>query len=131
MIIDNVLDHVDNAEGVLEEIYRVLSDDGILYIELNVHTYWGFLLHVMLAKLNIDKGHPYTFTPDKIRKFLYEQGFNIQADWQNSYLEARDADRKSDSLKAKVKGYSGLSEFIYFALCKKDKQSNICNIIII
>ncbi|MDH5570138.1 MAG: class I SAM-dependent methyltransferase [Gammaproteobacteria bacterium] len=121
VIIDNVLDHVDNAEGVLNEIHRVLSDDGVLYMELNVHTYWGFLLHVLLAKLNIDKGHPYSFTPNRIRKFLSDHKFTIKKDWINSYLEARDEDRKSDSLKAKIKGYSGLSEFIFFALCSKTK----------
>ena len=119
VIIDNVLDHVDNAEGVLNEIHRVLADDGVLYMELNVHTYWGFLLHVLLAKLNIDKGHPYSFTPKRISEFLSDHNFSIKKNWLNSYLEARTEDRKSDSLKAKLKGYSGLSEFIFFALCTK------------
>lgn len=124
VIIDNVLDHVDNAEGVLNEIHRVLSPDGVLYMELNVHTYWGFLLHVLLAKLNIDKGHPYSFTPDRISKFLDDHGFKIQKTWLNSYIEAREEDRKSNSLKAKIKGYSGLSEFIYFAVCTRDSRNN-------
>jgi len=119
VIIDNVLDHVDNAEGVLNEIHRVLAKDGILYMELNIHTLWGFLLHVLLAKLKIDRGHPYTFTAERIRKFLSDHGFNIDAEWQNDYIQARTEDRASDSLKAKIKGYSGLSEFIFFAICSK------------
>ena len=121
VIIDNVLDHVNNAEGVLDEIFRVLADDGVLYLELNIHTLWGCLLHILLAKLNIDKGHPYSFTDNKIRRFLNNHGFDVQADWQNEYLDAREKNRKSNSLKAKVKGYTGLSEFIYFSVCTKKK----------
>jgi SAM-dependent methyltransferase len=119
VVIDNVLDHVRAAGQVLDEIHRVLKNDGHLYLELNIHTSWGCLLHSMLAALQIDKGHPYSFTREKIRSFLKTHGMTIIRDWQNDYYEAREADRKSDRLKAKVKGFTGLSEFLYFTLCHK------------
>jgi len=123
VIIDNVLDHVRAAGQVLDEIHRVLKSDGRLYMELNIHTSWGCMLHSLLAALRIDKGHPYSFTRDKIRSFLETHGMSIVREWQNDYHEAREADRTSDSLKAKVKAYTGLSEFIYFALCHKTENT--------
>ncbi len=117
VILDNVLDHVHNAEGVLKEIHRVLADNGLLYLSVNVHTKWGGLLHSALSKLKIDKGHPYTFTINSIRSFIRQHQFNIQSESINDYYQAREQDRISTSLKNKVKGYSGLSEFIYYSVC--------------
>lgn len=119
VIIDNVLDHVSKPDLVLKEIYRVLSKNGILYIIVNIHTYRGYLLHSLLAKLNIDKGHPYSYTADKIRDFLNIHQLIVNSESVNDYYEAREADRRSESLKAKIKGYTGLSEFIYSAICLK------------
>ena len=119
VIIDNVLDHVSAPGAVLREIHRVLADNGLLYIDLNIHTFWGYILHSLLARLNIDKGHPYSFTSNKIRDFLEDHQFDIQWESVNDYHEARKADRESSSLKAKMKGYSGLSEFIYSAVSSK------------
>lgn len=120
VIIDNVLDHVSKPDLVLKEIYRVLSKNGILYIIVNIHTYRGYLLHSLLAKLNIDKGHPYSFTAEKIRDFLNKHQLIVNSESVNDYYEAREADRGSQSLKAKIKGYTGLSEFIYSAICLKN-----------
>lgn len=119
VIIDNVLDHVQEAYAVLDEMHRVLESDGILYIELNIHTTWGFMLHTILSKLKIDKGHPYSFNASKIREFLESHGFSIKYESIADYFEARKNDRKSDGMKGKIKGYSGLSEFIYTAICTK------------
>ncbi|MBI5588811.1 MAG: class I SAM-dependent methyltransferase [Deltaproteobacteria bacterium] len=119
VILDNVLDHVNEAESVLKEIFRVLSDDGVLYLAVNVHTKLGGVLHSVLSKLKIDKGHPYTFTAKSIRNFIREHQFLVQAETVNDYYLAREKDRKSTSLKEKIKGYTGLSEFIYYSVCKK------------
>ena len=121
VIIDNVLDHVSEPFTVLKEIRRVLANDGVLYIELNIHTFWGYLLHTLLAKLKIDKGHPYSFTSSKIRQCLNEYGFGVMKEFINDYYEASKADRESDSVKSKLKGYSGLSEFIYCAVSSKQQ----------
>lgn len=119
VIIDNVLDHVSSPDLVLKEIYRVLSKNGILYIIVNIHTYWGYLLHSLLAKLNIDKGHPYSFTTEKIRDFLNTHQLIVNSELVNDYYEARQRDRESNSFKDKIKGYIGLSEFIYSAIYLK------------
>lgn len=122
VIIDNVLDHVSAPGSVLSEIQRVLADTGLFYIELNIHTFWGYLLHSLLAGLKIDKGHPYSFTSNKIRHFLEDHQFVIKWEVVNDYRDARRADRESSSLKAKIKSYSGLSEFIYCAVCSKKTE---------
>lgn len=120
VILDNVLDHVSAPGAVLREIHRVLAANGLLYMELNIHTFWGYLLHSALASLNIDKGHPYSFTTKKIRHFIEDHQFVVKWEFVNDYYAARRADRDSSSLKAKIKGYSGLSEFIYSAVCSKE-----------
>lgn len=119
VIMDNVLDHVSEPDLVLKEIYRVLSRNGILYIIVNIHTYWGYLLHSLLAKLNIDKGHPYSYTAEKIRDFLNTHQLIVNSELVNDYYEARQRDRESNSFKDRIKGYTGLSEFIYSAICFK------------
>jgi ubiquinone/menaquinone biosynthesis C-methylase UbiE len=119
VIIDNVLDHVQSPGVVLEQIYRVLSLEGLLYIELNIHTLWGFVLHSALAKLKIDKGHPHSYTSKKIKYTLEQYGFKVITESVKDYKEARTLDRKSVSLRSKLKGYSGLSEFIYSTVCRK------------
>ncbi len=119
VIFDNVLDHVHNASSVLVEINRVISKDGLLYLTVNIHTTWGAFLHSILSKLRIDKGHPYTFKLKSIRKFLNKHQFTIKSEKINNYYQARDEDRKSSSLKSRIKGYIGLSEFKYFVVCSK------------
>lgn len=121
VILDNVLDHVHEASGVLKEIYRVLSGEGKLYLAVNIHTNWGGALHSLLSKLKIDKGHPYTFTEESIREFIRKNRFEVLSEAINDYYEARQKDRMSSSLKDKIKGYTGLSEFVYYAICSKGK----------
>ena len=119
VILDNVLDHVHQASGVLEDIHRVLASDGILYLVVNVHPPWGGFLHTILSRLKIDRGHPYTFTVARIRAFIARHRFHIRANDYEDYLHARHKDRTSPSLKDKLKGYSGLSEFIYYSVSTK------------
>lgn len=38
VILDNVLDHVQEASGVLRDIHRVIAQDGIFYFAVNIHT---------------------------------------------------------------------------------------------
>lgn len=119
VIIDNVIDHVRNAEAVMKDIHRVLADDGILYLAVNIHTSWGGLMHFILSKAGIDKGHPYTFTVNRIRSFIRKNGFTAISDTMNDYHEARAQDRQSASLKDRIKGYTGLSEFVYYSVAHK------------
>lgn len=117
VILDNVLDHVHQAPQVLNEIHRVLRKGGLFYIAVNVHTSWGAFLHRILSRLKIDRGHPYTFTQVSIRGFLEAHNFSVKQEFVNSYEEAKLEDLRSESPKAKVKAVTGLSEFVYFAIC--------------
>lgn len=119
VILDNVLDHVHEAPRVLGEIRRVLDKDGVFYMAVNIHTLWGGFLHRILSRLKIDRGHPYTFTMESIRRFLEQHGFTIKREFINSYKEAKAEDMMSPSTKAKVKAYTGLSEFVFHAVCGK------------
>lgn len=121
VIMDNVLDHVLAPDLVLKEVYRVLLRGGIFYFMVNIHTYWGYLLHSLLANMNIDKGHPHSYTAGKIRNFLNLHQLVVDSELINDYYEARQRDRVSNAIKDKIKGYTGLSEFIYSALCVKQK----------
>jgi hypothetical protein len=92
---------------------------GRLYIAVNIHTAWGGFLHRILSRLKIDRGHPYTFTEKTIRTFLKQHRFKVCAEFINSYEEAKAEDLQSLSSKAKLKAYTGLSEFVYHAVCTK------------
>ena len=122
IILDNVLDHVQSAEGVLREVRRVLADNGLLYFAVNVRTLPGTVLHKVLATLQIDKGHPYSFTARSIGRFLRSNGFDPMKEWVSDAKEARRRDRKAPELRHKIKGYTGLYEFVYYAVCSKSKD---------
>ncbi|MGH9531379.1 MAG: class I SAM-dependent methyltransferase [Terriglobales bacterium] len=119
VILENVLDHVQAAGHLLGEIGRVLKPDGLLYFTVNVRTAWGAALHSLLALLLIDKGHPYSFTAGGIRRFLAANGLRIRRESLDEYLQARAQDRRSPSLRDKIKSYTGLSEFVFYSVCSK------------
>lgn len=119
VIIDNVIDHTYAPGKILEEIHRILRPDGQLYLSVNVHKYGGYVLHSALAALHIDKGHPYTFTSSKLRAFLNTHRFTVVAERIEDPDESNRANRSAASLKARLKGYSGLSEFAHAVICRK------------
>ncbi len=119
VILDNVLDHVHQAGAVLDEICRILAPEGIFYLAVNIHTQWGAVLHRILSRLKIDRGHPYTFTDQSIRQFVEQHGFCVTGEFINEYEQAKRQDLASHSPKDRLKGYCGLSEFVYHAVCLK------------
>jgi len=121
VIIENVIDHVQNANQVMREIYRILKPNGILYLTVNLHPAWGAFLHRIIAALKIDRGHPYTFTISKIRQFLAGHQFKIShCEWE-SYKECRRKDYSSSHAKKdKIKAIVGLSEFLFTAVSRKE-----------
>jgi hypothetical protein len=72
-----------------------------------------------MAKLRIDRGHPYSFTMRSARSTLKEQGYRILSDSIDDYYEARSKDLGSSSITDRAKGYLGISEFLYYAVCSK------------
>jgi len=117
VVIDNVIDHTYAPALILREIARTLDPAGYLYLAVNVHTAWGALLHEALAVLQIDKRHPYTFTSNSLRRMLTGNGFTIVSEDVENYGKARSAYRRSPSLRAQIKGWTGLSEFQHAVLC--------------
>src|SRR5262249_44870239 len=115
---DNVIDHTLAPGAILAEVHRVLKQDGILYLMVNIHPPWGALLHRFAAASYIDRGHPYTFTQRHIRLFLARHRFALFAEDTESYSVARAKDRSSTRFIDKLKGYSGLSEHRYHVICR-------------
>jgi ubiquinone/menaquinone biosynthesis C-methylase UbiE len=120
VLIENVIDHTHEPVAILKEIRRVLTSDGCLFLTVNVHTRWGAGLHAVLAVLRIDRRHPYTFTSDSLHVLLTATGFRVVSEAIDDYKASARADRRDPKLRAKVKGYTGLSEFVHSVICTKD-----------
>ena len=67
----------------------------------------------------IGRGCPHTFTARRIREVLLSSRFQICADESESYEEAKRKDCEAESLRARLKGYVGVSEFEYRSICEK------------
>ena len=76
IILANVLDHVQNPEKALSEIKRVLKDEGLFYLEVDVSNkayiflanIWRFL-NSLFGKI-FNKPHPYIFSLDNIANLV-------------------------------------------------------------
>jgi|SRR6266545_2670211 len=119
VIIDNVIDHTYAPRKILDEIRRVLEPGGRMYLSVNVHTAWGAQLHALLAVLRIDRGHPFTFTSRTLRPLLAASGFTVLSEQVEDYAQAKRNDCQSASLRARIKGYTGLSEFSHSVICSR------------
>jgi len=120
VIIDNVIDHTFTPQNVLNEIYRVLKKNGLMFFTVNIRSVWGTALHSVITKLHIDKCHPHSFSYKGIRKFLNSFQFSILCEEVEDYSEVKKKNCMSNSLKYKLKGYSGLSEILYTAIYQKE-----------
>lgn len=123
VIIDNVIDHTHAPVKVLGEIHRVLENKGLLYLAVNIRTAWGALVHKLLSAFRIDKGHPHTFTNEGIRKLLTAHGFHICVEESEDYRKVKQKYCRSKEMKEKIKGYTGISEFVYHVVCQKASRT--------
>jgi len=119
VIVDNVIDHSQTPGKILDEVHRVLTKNGVLYLMVNIHPSWGAVLHRLAAAAYVDRGHPYTFTRNGIHAFLSRHEFGFLSEEVEDYYLAREKDRSSTRLIDKIKGYSGLSEYRYHAVCRR------------
>ena len=111
-IIENCIDHVRDVHGAMCELERVLGPRGVLYLTVNCRSRWGFFAHRALSNLRIDAGHPYTFTPDRLRRLLQAHGWTpVQFD-VGSYDAARTEDLSAPELRSRIKGLLGISEYL-------------------
>jgi len=118
-ILDNVIDHVLNADTVMEEMNRVIKDKSVLFFTVNVHPLIGFFIHRVFSKLKIDRGHPHTFTEAKVARFLDKHGFTIVYKQADSFWKCMLNDLKSPSMKDKAKAILGLSEYLFTCVAVK------------
>ncbi len=120
VIIDNVIDHVLNAQAVVTEIKRILKQKGILYLTVNLHPMPGAWIHRLASGLHIDRGHPHTFTLKSIRRMLHNHGFIIQGEQVENFLGNWWKDLTSASIKSRLKALTGLSEYLYASASVKN-----------
>lgn len=119
IIVDNVIDHCQNPDLVLTEINRVLRPGGFLYLMVNVHTHLGYLVRLFMESLEIDRGHPFSFSVGKIKRFLGEKGFSILSEDIEDYRSAKKKNISSKKVRRIAKGLMGAAEFEYKTVCKK------------
>jgi len=118
-IIENCIDHVQDMDGVMRELVRVTRPGGILYLTVNCRTRIGFVVHRILSRLMIDRGHPHTFTPAKLGRLLTRYGFAVLDLEIGSYDEAKAEDWCSTSSRARLKARLGISEFVASAIARR------------
>jgi len=110
-IIENCIDHVQDMDGVMRELARVLRPGAWLYITVNCRSPWGYYVHRILSLLRLDPGHPHTFTPARLERLVRRFGFRTLDQQFGSYQQAREKDRASDSARARLKARLGISEY--------------------
>jgi SAM-dependent methyltransferase len=120
-IIENCIDHVQDMDGVMRELTRVLRPGGVLYLTVNCRTKLGFVVHRALSRMRLDPGHPHTFTPPRVEKLLEQHGFRVMRTEVDSYLKALREDITAPQARARLKAVLGISEFITTAFGEKTR----------
>jgi SAM-dependent methyltransferase len=118
-IIENCIDHVQDAEGVMRELWRILRPAGVLYLTVNCRSKTGYVVHRALSSLRLDPGHPHTFTPPRVAALLRRHGFEPVDTEIGSYEEARREDRASPIRRARLKALLGVSEYVTSVISRK------------
>lgn len=103
IICDNVFDHCEDTDRVLQEMHRVLKKGGVVYLRLVTYHFWGKLIRVLLEKFQIDKGHPYTFSKSSLSDAMQRNGFQVVKIKSKGYFKSWLDDLFMGSLKGFVK----------------------------
>jgi len=74
LICRNCIDHVEDAELVLDNFYRIIRPDGLIYISVN--TFSGLLF--LIRTLYKDPEHPYTFSNKSFVSMITKKNFKIE-----------------------------------------------------
>ena len=102
IILDNVLDHCQLPQKVLEEIKRVAKPNSFVFFRQNTYNFYGKMMRNLMELFLIDKGHPYTFTKREITK-LFEQDFDLLGFNRNGYFSTWKSEIKSPKIIDKIK----------------------------
>ncbi|MGE5680248.1 MAG: class I SAM-dependent methyltransferase [Bacillota bacterium] len=103
VIMDNVLDHCDDPAKVMQEVKRVLKNNGIVYFKQNTYHIWGKMVRSLMEKLVIDKGHPHTFSKSHLISLVGSNGLKIVKSKHAGYYPTWKKEFSSGSLKDKLK----------------------------
>ena len=118
-IIENCIDHVQDARGVMQELWRALRRAGTLYLTVNCRSNWGYVVHRTISSLRLDPGHPHTFTPPRVAALLRNHGFEPLDTQIGSYEQARREDLASPTRRARLKAFLGVSEYVTSVIARK------------
>lgn len=117
-IIENCIDHCQDMDAVMLGIHRALRPGGYLYLTVNARSRPGFLMHRVLSRLQLDPGHPHTFTRSRVRSFLPAAGFDVLHLEHGSFWEAWVGDLRGPSLKKRAKGLLCVSEYLVSVIAR-------------
>ena len=112
VIMENCIDHTQDPDQVMSEIVRLLEPGGTLYMTVNARSRLGYWVHRGLARLELDPGHPHTFTAKRFEDFVRRHGFDMREFEVGSWWAAWKGDLRGESLRAKAKGILCVSEHL-------------------
>jgi SAM-dependent methyltransferase len=118
VILDNVLDHTENPESVLQEAFRVMAPAGVAYFEINIRTSFGEKIRTVMELLQMDRGHPFSYSKKSIKRLLGKEFHPLTercgraVDNVKYYLSHR-------SWRGMLKVLTGTVEFRYYAFLEK------------
>lgn len=103
IIIDNVLDHCENAEMVMKEIQRTIIPGGIIYFRQNTYHIWGKFIRKFIELFKIDEGHPYSFMKSDLNKLFKHNTMEVLYYKNTGYLKTWLKEIRSKRLYDKIK----------------------------
>jgi ubiquinone/menaquinone biosynthesis C-methylase UbiE len=119
VVIENCIDHVQDTQGVLDEILRVLRPGGVLYLTVNCRSFLGYFVHRVISSMSLDPGHPHTFTPSRLYDVLSRNHFELLDSRVGSYWQAVSEDLRSGSSRGRLKAVLGVSEYLCSVLARR------------
>ena len=105
VIIDNVLDHCENPESVLNEINRVLKKSGVIFFRINLYTWWERNMRRLMELFMIDKGHPFSFEKKQLITQFKNRYWEIIHFEAYGYIKTWIIDFKSFTIKGFIKSF--------------------------
>lgn len=119
-IIENCIDHVMDMDAVMRGIRRALRPGGYLYLTVNARCRPGYYVHRLLSRLQIDPGHPHTFTLSRVHSFLRSECFDVLRLERGSFARAWLDDLQGPNLKKRMKALLGVSEYLVSVIAQAD-----------
>ena len=121
VIIDNVLDHCEYPESVLNEINRVLKIEGIIFFRINLYTWWGRNIRRLMELFMIDKGHPFSFGKKQLITQFRIRYWEIMHYRTSGYIGTWFDDFKAFTFKGLIKSFLFITKNRTLFILQKSK----------